>query len=230
MFINGMKINNILHRNAGLIRARTLGSCTYKGQMFVIASILVLIALIAVKNMLGIYATFEEKRFKETFTLDKQIRNLKDGFRDTVGIATMQGDANLSGIRFLYNFSNFTAKDTGAKLLYAFVYVNGTSQKFSVTVGNFLKDEINVTINATDSTPAAFSFLMNSSMNATNEFQSDISGMVNMTLSYSQSEGNSTERFSISTSAQRYAGAFFDIKIESNDEFVRSKEFYNRTW
>ncbi len=201
-----------------------------KGQMFVIAAILILVALIAIKNLLGMYATFEEKRFEETFTLDKQMKNIKNELRYTAGIASLQSDANLSGIRFLYNFSNFTVNDMDAKLLYAFVFVNASTQEFGITVGNFMKDTINVTVNATNTTQPGYAFTINNSINVSRQFNSNINGTINITLTYSKQNENITERFPILASTQRYVGVFSDIILESRDEFVRSKDVYNRTW
>jgi hypothetical protein len=201
-----------------------------KGQMFIIAAIIILVGLVEIRGLLGLYATFEEKRSEETFVLDKQVKNMRSEFAYTLGIATLQSDANLSGIRFLYNFSNFTAADAGAKLLYAFVFANSSTQRFGVTVGNFLKDTINITINATNSTPAGYSFAVNDKINASREFQSNINGTVNITLTYSYQNENITERFPIIASAQRFASVFVDATLEISGEFIRSKEFYNRTW
>lgn len=200
------------------------------GQMFIIGAILILIALIAVKNLLGVYSTFEEKRFEETLNMDKQIRNLKNEFGYILGIASLQSDINLSGIRFFYNFSDFVVNDIDAKVLYAFVFVNSTNQQFGVTVGNFLKDAINVTINATNSSPSGYTFTINNNVNVSRQFSSNINGTVNITLAYTQQNENITERFSMLASTQRFVAGFFDITVESKDEFVRSKEVYNRTW
>lgn len=201
-----------------------------KGQMFIIASVLVAIALIGIKNLLGVYSTFEESRFEETLNLDKQIRNIKNEFGYLLGVATLKGDVNISGITFFYNFSNFTVNDIDARILYAFVFVNSSTQEYGVTVGNLIKDTINITINATNSTPVGYTLILNSSTNATRQFNSNINGTVNITLTYSLHNENVTERFSILASTRRYAGIFFDIKLSSKDEFVRSKELYNRTW
>lgn len=201
-----------------------------KGQMFLISAILILIALIAIKNLLGVYATFEEKRFEEIFTLDKQLRNVKNEIRNTVGIATLQNDVNLSGIQYLYNLSNFTVNDMDAELLYAFIFSNASNQIFGITVANFLKDTINVTINATNSTPAGYTFTINNSINASRQFNSSINGTINITLTYSKQNDNITERFPILVSTQRFDAIFFDLTLFSRDEFVRSKEIHNRTW
>lgn len=200
------------------------------GQMFLIGAILILIALVAIKNLLGVYATFEEKRFEEIFTLDKQLKNMKNEFRYVAGIATLQNDVNLSGIQFLYNFSNFTTSDMDAKLLYTFIFSNASNQIFGVTMGNFLKDTINVTINATNSTPTGYTFTINNTSNISRQFNSSINGTINITIIYTKQNENITERFPILVSTQRFDALFFDITLWSRDEFVRSKELYNRTW
>ncbi len=198
--------------------------------MFIIASILLLIAMIMLKNLLGIYATYEEKSFSEMFTLDKQLNNLKSEYRYLVGLTTLQGNANQSGITYLYNFSNFSTSDISAKVLYVYVFGNGSTQRYSATIGNFIEDEINMTVNATSSTPTGFTFTLNSMANATYEFNSSINGTINITLRYAYRNDNVTERFPVLISTSNVVAGFFDITVSSGDQFVRSKSVYNRTW
>jgi len=200
------------------------------GQMFIIASILIVTALLALKNLLGVYSTFEEKRFEETLDLDSQLKNIKNEFGYILGIAALQNDVNGSGIRFFYNFSNFIANDIDARILYVFVFVNSSNQAFGVTTGNLLREAINVTINATNSTPTGYTFIMNSSFNTSREFQSSINGTINITLTYSRQNSNITERFPILVSTIRSAAIFVDARVHGENAFVRAKEIYNKTW
>lgn len=198
--------------------------------MFIIASILMLIAMIMMKNLLGIYATFEEKSFSETFILDKQLNNLKGEYTYLAGFTSLQGNANQSGITYMYNFSNFTTGDISAKVLYVYVFGNGSSQRYSVTVGDFISDEINITLNATSSTPTGFTFTLGSRTNATYEFGSNTNGTVNITLRYTHRNENTTEQFPVLISTSNVVAGFFDITVSSAGQFVRSKSIYNRTW
>ena len=198
--------------------------------MFIIASILMLVSMVALKNLLGIYATFEEKRFSESFTLDKELNNLRSEYRYLAGLTSLQGNVNLTGINHLYNFTNFTTSGIDAKVLYLYIFNNGSTQRYSVTAGNFIDDEINITLNATSSTPPGFLFTLGSRANATREFNASINGTVNITLRYTQQTANITEIFPVQISTANMVAGFFDITLSSGTQFVRSKSIYNRTW
>lgn len=225
-----VKRNQKENRRVGTNRRTAVHQSISKGQMFIIASILALVAMVTLKNLLGIYATFEEKRFSEAFTLDKDLNNLKSEYRYLVGLASLRGDANQSGISNMYNFSNFTTSDMDAKVLYAYVFGNGSTQRYSITVGNFINDEINITLNATNATPRGYAFTLNSRQNTTQEFNSSINGTVNITLRYTQPSENITEQFPVQISTSNIVAGFFDITVFSASQFVRSKSIYNRTW
>ena len=227
--------NNIFHigresGNQGKTEGKPRFHCGLSGQMFIIASILVLVAMVTLKNLLGIYATFEEKKFSEAFTLDKDLNNLKNEYRYLVGLESLNGDANLSGINNLYNFTNFTTSDINAKVLYVYIFGNGSTQRYSIAIGNFINDEINITLNATNSTPAGFLFTLNSMQNTTREFNSSINGTISITLRYTQPAENITEQFPVLISTSNIVAGFFDITVFSAAQYVRSKSIYNRTW
>lgn len=200
------------------------------GQMFILAAILIVVALVGIKNLLGVYSTFEEQRFEETFNMDKQIKNIKNEMKNAGGIATLQNDVNLSGINFLYNFTNFTVSDINAKILYAFVFANASNQIYGVTIGNFLKDTINITLNATNSSQTGYTFMINNSVNVSRQFNSNINGTINITLTYTKQNENVTERFPVLVSTQKSVALFFDIQLSRSNEFIRAKDVYNRTW
>ncbi|MFH0832697.1 MAG: hypothetical protein V1900_03200 [Candidatus Aenigmatarchaeota archaeon] len=221
------KVLNINTFNEGTrFKGENRRFCSLKGQMFLVAAILVVIALVALKNLFGIYATTEEKRFGESSLLDKQMKNLKNEFRAVVGVAALQNDANVSGINHLYNFSNLIKSD--AKLLYVFVFNNATSQRFAATIGNFLNDKINVTLNATDS-GLGYNFVVDDEKNITKIFQSTINGTVNLTFIYEIRGENVTEAFRITTD-KNLVFAFFDVQLEDSRALVRSKDIYNWSW
>ncbi len=202
-----------------------------KGQMFVIGAILIVIGLIMLKNLLGIYSTAEEKRYQESIIIDKQLRNVKDEYKYIVATAAVQADANASGISYLSNFSNFIRNDFDSKIVYMFVYANGTTQRFSITVGNFIDDKINVTVNATNSNPAGYLYgNMNDKTNLTREFNATINGTINVTLTYIYRSGNFTERIPVNVSTRNLAAGFFDISLEDSSLYIRSKETYNWTY
>ena len=199
-----------------------------KGQMFVIGAILILIGLIVLKNLLGVYSTAEEKRYQESVILDKQLRNIRDEYKYIIATASMQNDANASGISYLSNFSSLIRNDMNGRIVYMFIFANGTTQKFSVNVGNFVNDKINVTVNATSSNPNGYVYgSMDDKANLTKEFNATINGTINVTLKYLYRNINFTEMVPVNVSTKSRAAGFFDITLEGSDIYVRSKETYS---
>ncbi len=127
----------------------TLVPAVQKGQMFLIGSIMVLIGLIMLKNLLAVYTTVEETRFQETNIIDKQLSNVVNEYENIIGLASLNGYDN--GVSYLSNFSGFLRNDIDSEILYSFVFANGTTQRYNVTIGNYLGDKINLTVNVTDS-------------------------------------------------------------------------------
>ena len=113
-----------------------------KGQMFVIAGIIIVIGLIMIKNILGSYGIIEEKRSHETIIFDKQLRNIKNEYAYAISVAVMQANINDSGIVYLSNLSDFIRSENDAKIFYVFAFANGSNQNYYLTVGNFLNDKI----------------------------------------------------------------------------------------
>ncbi len=202
-----------------------------KGQMFVIGAILILIGLIVLKNLLGVYSTAEEKRYQESVILDKHLRNVRDEYKYIIATASMQNDANASGISYLSNFSSLIRNDMDSKIVYMFIFANGTTQKFSVNVGNFVNDKINVTVNATNSNPNGYVYGgMDDKTNLTREFNATINGTINVTLKYLHRNINFTETVPMNVSTKNLAAGFFDITLVGSDIYVRTKETYNRSF
>lgn len=198
-----------------------------KGQLFLIASIFVLIGLIMLKNLLGIYSTIEEKGSLESLLFDKELRNLMNEYKNIVATASLKSDV---GADYLSNFSSFIRNEMNSKILYSFVFMNSSSKNYSVTIGNFLNDKINVTLSATNATPAnSIIGIMNDKTNATREFTSNINGTVQLTLIYEKEGQTFEERIAI-RSDHNYVTGFFDLVIAEDESFVRMRDGYNRTW
>jgi hypothetical protein len=197
------------------------------GQMFLIAAIMVVIGLLLLKNLTGIYDTAEEKRYQESTMLKGQLKNIMSEYKKIVGVASMQQSPNGSAIAYLANFSDFLKNDAGMDVLYMLAYSNNS--KYSVTLGNFIGDKINVTLTASNSTPLVWSLILNSSTNATKEFTSSGS-LVNITLTYVIKTSVVREKMPVFLSNKKFIIGWFDIIIKDDESFLRSKDIYNRTW
>ena len=202
-----------------------------KGQIFLAGAVILLVGLIVLRNLLGVYGTIEEKRYQESLLYDDQLMNIKNEYQYIVGISTLQSNVNESAVNYLSNFSNYLRNEiSDFRVLYLFVFVNGSNQKYSITLGNFLNDKINATVSVSDSTPSNISIgSMNDKSNSTNEFQSNVNGTVNITLGYQIKNLTITEMIPI-TSNKNITYGLFDITLNAKDLMVRTKYVCNRTW
>ena len=202
-----------------------------KGQMFIVAGIILVMLLFSLSGLLSVYGTGQEKTNLESVAVHRTAENLMREYKNIAGVATMKGDVNGSAMVYLSNFSDMARDDAGARVLYAFAFSNGTSQKFSVTTGNYLDGLVNLTIYATDSTPSSFFIgVVQDRTNVTREFSRSSNVLINITLNYTDNEGSKAERMTLNASALSSVAAIFDIKAESAEGFARRKETYNRSW
>ncbi|MBI5347019.1 MAG: hypothetical protein HZB66_00215 [Candidatus Aenigmarchaeota archaeon] len=196
-----------------------------KGQVFLIGAIIILIAIVLLKNLYSIYDTLEEKRWVESGDIEKKIKNIIREYGYSAGIATVQKSVNAE---YLNELSVFLGNDTDIESLYIFAYANGT--RYDVTVGNFLGERINATVNATNSTPASYAFgVLEDKTNLTASFVSGINGSITLTLSYT-AENKIVNENIILAIANNSMVSFFDVKLKENDLWLRSKDVFNRTW
>jgi hypothetical protein len=193
-----------------------MGGNLMKGQMFIIASVMILLGLIMLKNIIGIYATIEEKQHQEMNIMDKQLRNIKSEYERILGLAALD---TASGTKYISNFSSLVP----GKKLYLLIQINGSV--FNVTVGNFFDDKINCTLGATDSSPSEyFVGTLNNKEYTTREFHA-AANKINITLGYDRQGLRITETIPIDVSKDFMVG-FFDIALEKKDMLVRTKEIY----
>jgi hypothetical protein len=197
-----------------------------KGQMFFIAAIFMVIGFVLLRGILSLPEISQEKAFHESSYLDRNMHNLVNEYNHVAGAASMV-NVNTSASQF-YNFSSYVRGELDSRILYVFIISNGTSRNFSATIGNFLQGNISGTISFTGSTPAAAGFVMSDRTNLTYYFNSTGS-WINVTLLYTNSGQTTTERFYFNSSVN-YAAAFSDISLSENDFFIRTKDYYNRTW
>ncbi|MBI4019085.1 MAG: hypothetical protein HY364_02430 [Candidatus Aenigmarchaeota archaeon] len=202
-----------------------------KGQMFIIAGIILIMMLFSLSALLSIYNTGQEKVNLESVAIQLTAENLMREYKNIAGLATVKENVNASAMAYFSNFSDLVRHDADAKILYSFAFSNGTSQKFWVITGNYLDDSINLTIYATDSTPSSvFIGVIQDKTNVTREFSRTTNVPINITLNYTDSTGSRAERFVLNASSLNSAAALFDIRIETPEGFARIKETYNRSW
>ena len=200
-----------------------------KGQMFMIAAIFIIIGFILLKGLTTLPVLTQEKTFQDTSYLDRNLRNIKGELSYAASVASMQPLPNKTGAEYLFNFSRYIRHDFDSKILYVFIFSNGTTGNFSATIGNFLQNNISGTINFTSSTPAGRTFNVNDTGNKTLEFNAS-SAWINVTFNYTIQNRETVEKFYFNSSTRNYIGAFFDASLQENGFFVRSKSTYNRTW
>lgn len=201
-----------------------------KAQMFLIGIIIIITALILFRNLLEIYSTIEEKRYQEPILYSRQLENIKREYQYAIGLSTLQTKINESAIAYLSNFSSYLRDGkSGFYALYLFIFVNSTNQRFSVTLGNFMHNKMNVTLNVTDSTPSSVSWMLDDKFNLTSEFQANVNGTINITLNYQLRNDNIKEKIQIE-SDKKMVYCFFDLSFENDDLLVRKKYVYNKTY
>jgi len=127
------------------------------------------------------------------------------------------------------NLSSFLRKDIKSfSSLYMFTYANTTTGKISVAVGNFLASGVNITLNATGSTPLGYSFLLQDMQSTVKEFtyNSGISE-VNITINYTMQPQSDLEM--VHVIIKNYTVSYFDVRLHDKNIQLRAKEVHNRT-
>ena len=202
-----------------------------KGQMFLIATIFILIGFFTIRSMLGIYDFFEEKRSLEIITDDLQARNIEKEYEYVAGIASMQSNVSNAARDYLFNFSSFVRDFADARSFYFFAYSNSTTGKYTIVLGNFLNDNMNVSVAATNSEPPLSQFTLSDRKNYTEIFGFTSNGTVSLTITYTTMNDNKREVLNLTVrDTTHFFAIFTDIKMEENNIRVRRKNIYNRTW
>lgn len=200
-----------------------------KGQYFIIGAVFIVIGIITIKGMIGFFDVASEKGFNEDNTFDNNIENIKNEYRYIAGISTMQNDINYSGVTYLENFTNVLKNSLNIKILYIYIYTNGSTNEYAVTVGNFINDRINLLVNVTDSTSLGHLFgLTDPNKNVTAFFTSSGGGIVNVTVTYDTQTDQIYEFFIVNTSRTSVI-LFTDTTIYNDNILIRSKDIFNRT-
>jgi len=199
-----------------------------KGQMFMIAGILILVGFLMIRNLLSVYQTVEEKMSEESGLVDKQIKNIIKEYEMIVGVGSLQSDPNQSTLNYLVNFTKYLKNDMTIEVLFMYAFYDNTTGNYTVNIGNFLDDKINCTINTTN--PAnSDTFDLEDEENYTKEF-SATSSSSDITLSYGFRGNNRKEKITVLTGNQNFTIGFFDVTIIKDNIIMRAKQTYNRTW
>ena len=185
-----------------------------KGQLFIAGSVIMLVGFIMLKNLF--VPSIEERVFLESNLLPRYLDNILNEYSNIAGLSSMQSAED--GISHLSDFSFFIRDDIESRIFYVFVFAN-SSGKYSVTVGNFLDEKINVTLSATGSSPQDFLVgVMEDKTSQTREFTA-ISDEIELTVSYKKGGHEYSETLPLST-ANNFVQGFFDISLE-DDMFIR---------
>ncbi len=197
-----------------------------KGQMFLIASIFMILGFVLLRSLLTLPEITQEKTIQDTLYLDRTIDNIVTEYNYLTGLASLHSDVNGSAIDYFYNFTKYIRSEVDSQILYVFIYANESSN-FSVTMGNFLQGNMSGTINFTGATPNGVVFSLNDTKDVTYHFEG--SGWTNTTLNYTIGNTWVLDKFAFNSSGN-YVKGFFDISLDDGGFFVRSKSTYNRTW
>lgn len=199
-----------------------------KGQMFIIAAIFMIVGVILLRNILSLPAITQEKAFQDISYLDRNLNNIKNEFTYIAGAVSVQPVPNGS-VNYLSNFSDYIRGQFDSKIFYVFVFANGTTHNISVTVGNYLQNNISGVINLTDSTPAGQIFNLNDKSYVTIGFNTSQT-LLNLTINYTLQDRETVEKLYVNSSTRNHIAAIFDITLQDTGVMLRSKSAYNRTW
>jgi len=197
--------------------------------MFIIAAIFMILGFVLLRNLLSLPEITQEKVYQDTSYLDKNLRNLEREYGYLAGTASMQRNANLSGNQYFHSFTQLVRSEFDARILYVYIFSNGTSGNVSVTIGNFMKNNMSGMLNVTSATPTGRTFTLNDTHNVTLEFNLT-SGWINATLNYTMQNSETVERLYFNASTRNYVLGFADMTLQERGFMVRSKSVYNRTW
>lgn len=201
-----------------------------KGQMFIMAAILVISGVVLVYSIIGLPSIAEEKKFQDSMLLDKTARNVMNEYIYAMGASTIYGEPNASAEVFLANLSAFVKSDTDSEMFYSVIFVNGTTSSISVNTGNFLDATTGVTISLTNSTPSSATLSLANGANGTLYFMRNINGTMNFSITYTKDSESVTETFPLTAGTSNLMQGFFDITLRSSNSKINLIETYNRSW
>jgi len=196
-----------------------------KGQFFIIAAIIITVMLVMIRTLISAYSAAEITTHEETKILGRQLENIKGEYEYIVGTASMQNDVNSSLSQNLANFSSYIRDQLDSEILWVAIYFNSSNQNYSVIVGNFLQDNIEINLTISNSTSHTEAISLGDKSIGSRSF--NITGDVNLTLSYALKDESREDIISFTLSDNSTIG-FFDISLLSDNLKVRTKDLYER--
>jgi len=196
-----------------------------KGQFFIIAAIVITVTLVMIRTLISSYSATEITTHEETKILGRQLENIKGEYEYIVGTASMQNDVNSSLSQNLANFSSYIRDQLDSEILWVAIYFNSSNQNYSVIVGNFLQDNIEINLTISNSTSHTEAISLGDKSIGSRSF--NITGDVTLTLSYTLKDESREDIISFTLSDNSTIG-FFDISLLSDNLKVRTKDLYER--
>jgi hypothetical protein len=197
-----------------------------KGQMFIVAAVFMIIGMIMIKNLVS--PTLDEtKRYTESITYDRAIRNIASEYKYLANTALGRPYTAIDAPYYVSQFSSFLRDDiNGFSSVYSLVIMNLTTATYNMVLGNYLGSDINITVSATDSNPNSQNIILADKTNQTLSFT--ITGAsVNVTLNYTANRIATLERFSLPQ--MEGVTLFYDIRLLKDSDYFQIKDIYNRT-
>lgn len=201
-----------------------------KGQLFIVAAVFIVTGLVLIFGVLTSPALVEEKKFQDVRMLDKNAKNVLNEYKYAAGIATLNSPANVSLQSNMRNLSDYYRREFDSSILYAAVMLNGSTQRFSVDIGNYIRDQIGMNVSASSSVPGSAQFTLADKDNRAVDFSATANTTITITLNYTAGNTRTVERFSINSSARNFMLLFADIRLKDGTYELRLKDTYNRTW
>lgn len=194
-----------------------------KGQMFIIGAVLLLVSVILIKDIVNIYPIIDEKNYINSIITEKNMRNVKNEFNYILGMVALRNSTN-----YMSNFSDYIRRDN-YKSMHIITIVNGTTNNFTVTIGNYFGGDLNYTLNATDSTPKGYTNIVKDRSYSYHIFNTSTTGSIIITFNYTLDNDNIVETIPIDVKNRNFIQGFFDIKTDSLI-YMRTKYLYNWSW
>ena len=203
---------------------------TMKGQMFIIAMIFIIAVVVLVKNMVSTLELTEENRFQTAKVSEKNMKNFIDEYRHIAAAAAMQAQANQSGLGWLADFSMRLREDQEARIFFVLIVTNGSSQRYSVAIGNYLGDSINITYNVTNSSAPGNTSVIADGEEFVQQHAPLVNGTIAFTAYYTFKDSSVAEKFNFTNSGNNSILLFTDVTAGSDDFSARGKDVFRWSW
>jgi len=201
-----------------------------KGQLFLIAGIIVVIVLVLLKNSLSLVEILENRRYLEAGLENQEFKNIEDEIVKAIQISYSQKENITENVN---NFAKFVRSSLSAKAIELnglFVESIYSGNQLNTTAFNFLGSEIdflNLTLNTSTPQTQLFYAIEDGTLKETS-FTLDVQGNYSLKVFYNNSYENGSEEIIISyeNGKSKFIG-FFDLRlvssrIENRDKFIET--------